>query len=96
MQKIQIIVTCQACCGRTYLISKADGSSHTVCQPCYACQGSGTQVEWLDLREFAHLLKAISTENSRNPSKSVQNGPKQSKTVQNPRSSNDYQLNNQA
>ena len=62
MDKIQILATCKACSGVTYLTSTNE-SGYSVCQPCVACQGSGRQVEWIDLREFARLLNAIAAEN---------------------------------
>jgi hypothetical protein len=67
MDKIQIMTTCKACRGVTYLASSStteDGNIHTTYQPCYACRGSGIQFVWIDLREFARLLDAIAAERS--------------------------------
>jgi uncharacterized OB-fold protein len=61
MDKILLLTTCKACRGVTYLTTP-DENGHATCQPCFACQGSGTQLEWVDLREFARLLSAITAE----------------------------------
>jgi hypothetical protein len=69
MDKIQIMTTCKACSGVTYLASTVtteDGNLHTTYRPCYACRGSGVQFEWIEVREFARLLDAIAAE-SRSP-----------------------------
>jgi hypothetical protein len=70
MDKIQIMTTCQACRGVTYFASTVtteEGNLHTTYQPCYAscyaCRGSGIQLEWIDLREFVGMLDAIRAEN---------------------------------
>ena len=66
MDKIQIMTTCKACSGVTYLAARVtaeDGNIHTTYQPCYACRGSGIQFAWIDLREFVRLLDAIAAEN---------------------------------
>ena len=65
MYKVQILTTCKACSGATFLaasITTENGNIRTTYQPCYACRGSGIQFEWIDLREFARLLDAIATE----------------------------------
>ena len=63
MDKIQILTNCKACNGVTYLTS-TNGNGHVSCEPCSACQGSGTQLEWVDLREFTRLLNAIAAEDN--------------------------------
>jgi hypothetical protein len=65
MDKIQIMTTCKACRGVTYLaatVTTEEGNLHTTYQPCYACRGSGIQFEWIDLREFVRMLDAIRAE----------------------------------
>jgi hypothetical protein len=72
MDKIQIMTTCKACRGVTYLaasVTTEDGNIHTTYQPCYACGGSGIQFVWIDLREFARLLNAIAAETPQKTSK---------------------------
>jgi len=66
MYKIQLMTTCKACRGVTYLtgtITTEEGNLHTTYQPCQACRGSGVQLVWIELREFARLLAAIAAEN---------------------------------
>jgi hypothetical protein len=77
MDKIQIMTTCKGCKGVTYLaatVTTEEGNLHTTYQPCYACRGSGIQLEWIDLKQFARLLAAIAAEN---------NSPKRRKMPQN-------------
>lgn len=65
MDKIQIMTTCKACSGVTYLatsVETEDGNIHKTFLPCYACRGSGIQIVWIDLREFARMLEAIAAE----------------------------------
>jgi hypothetical protein len=67
MDKIQIMTTCKTCGGVTYLASSVtteEGNIHKTYQPCHTCRGSGTQIEWIELREFARLLSALQVGNS--------------------------------
>ena len=71
MHRVQILTTCKACSGVTFLAASfttENGNIHTTYHPCYACRGSGIQFEWIDLREFARLLAAIGAEDQ--PTKS--------------------------
>ena len=66
MDKIQIMTTCKSCKGITYLSATTtteEGNLHTTYQPCHACRGSGIQLVWIDLKEFARMLAAIAAEN---------------------------------
>ena len=66
MEKIQILTTCQACCGRAYVPvgeeTSCTGTKFVRHRPCFACQGSGKQTRWIDVQEFANLLHAIVSE----------------------------------
>ena len=66
MNKVQIMTTCQACCGKAY-VPVGDEVSPTRVKyirhrPCFACQGSGKQTHWIEVQEFAMLLHAIAAE----------------------------------
>lgn len=61
MDKIQILTTCHVCLGAAYLptqevMSSADGHTYVRHVPCTACQGSGKEARWIDIRDFADLL----------------------------------------
>jgi len=62
MEKIQILTTCQACSGRAYVPvgeeTSCTGAKYIRHRPCFACQGSGKQTHWIDVKEFAMLLRA--------------------------------------
>ena len=61
MTKVQIMTTCKSCNGITYLSATTtteEGNLHTTYQPCHACRGSGIQLVWIDLKEFARMLAA--------------------------------------
>ena len=66
MDKIQILTTCQACSGKSYIpmweeISMA-GHKYIRHNPCPACDGTGKQTHWIDLHEFTRMLTAIAAE----------------------------------
>jgi len=66
MEKIQMLTTCQACNGRAYVPFGEEvsltGAKYICHRPCFACQGSGKQTHWIEIQEFAMLLRAIATE----------------------------------
>ena len=66
MNKVQILTTCQACCGKAYLplgeVVSPIGVKYIRHRSCIACQGSGKQTHWIDVQEFANLLHAIAAE----------------------------------
>jgi len=66
MEKIQILITCQACSGQAYVPVGEEvsptGVKYIHHRPCLACQGSGKQTHWIDVQEFAMLLHAIAVE----------------------------------
>jgi DnaJ-class molecular chaperone len=66
MEKIQILITCQSCNGHAYVpvgeeISTT-GVKYIRHRPCFACQGSGKQIRWIEVQEFEMLLHAIAAE----------------------------------
>ena len=66
MEKIQILTTCQAYSGQAY-VPVGEEVSHTGAKyirhrPCFACQGSGKQIRWIEVQEFEMLLHAIAAE----------------------------------
>jgi len=59
--KVHILTQCERCKGDGYLpIGQAlssNGKPYIRHEPCPLCDGSGTQPKWIDLEEFAELLK---------------------------------------
>ncbi len=66
MDKVQILTTCRACGGQAYLPTSEEmsvaGHKYFRHIPCTACQGSGKEARWIDMREFARMLMAIAVE----------------------------------
>jgi hypothetical protein len=66
METIPIKTTCQACQGKRYLPTGETfvlaGRKHNRVAPCTACEGSGKQVNWVGLQDFANMLMAIAAE----------------------------------
>jgi hypothetical protein len=66
MEKIQILINCQACNGHAYVPVGEEvsptGAKYIRHRPCFACQGSGKQTHWIDIQEFAMLLQALAAE----------------------------------
>jgi hypothetical protein len=66
MEKIPILTICQACSGRAYVPVGEEvsltGAKYIRHRPCFACQGSGKQTNWIDVQEFAMLLRASAAE----------------------------------
>ena len=61
MHKVHILTPCEHCQGEAYLplgeIESYAGEPYTHYQPCPQCEGSGNQVRWVTLEEFAALLQ---------------------------------------
>lgn len=66
MNKVQILTICQACSGRAYVPvgeeTSYTGMKYIRHRPCFACQGSGKQTHWIEVQEFAMLLRASAAE----------------------------------
>jgi len=66
MNKVQILTICQACSGHAYVPvgeeTSYTGMKYIRHRPCFACQGSGKQTHWIEIQEFAMLLRAIAAE----------------------------------
>ena len=66
MDKIQILTTCRACGGKAYLPTNEEmsisGRTYIRHRPCYTCQGSGKEARWIDVQDFAQMLKTIAAE----------------------------------
>jgi len=66
MDTIPIKTTCQACQGEGYLPTGETfvlaGRKHNRVAPCAACEGSGKEIRWVDLSDFANMLVAIQAE----------------------------------
>lgn len=60
MIKVQILIQCRHCQGEAYLpIGEAEdyqGQKYVRHVPCPACEGSGNQSYWINLKDFARLL----------------------------------------
>ena len=64
---VQLLTTCQNCTGEAYLpigeFESCSGETYTRYAACPHCQGSGSQTQWISLRELAELLEqAVSLE----------------------------------
>jgi hypothetical protein len=61
MLKVRILATCSHCHGEAYQpVGRAeDGQGHTYIRhiPCPACEGSGNEPKWIDLQDFAKLMR---------------------------------------
>ena len=67
MDQISIKTTCQACQGKEYLPTGVTfvlaGRTHERLAKCQACDGTGKEVIWIDLKDFSHrLLQAVLAE----------------------------------
>jgi hypothetical protein len=66
VDKIQILTTCRACSGRASLLSleayDPREGIHIRQTPCAACDGTGRELRWIDLRELIDLLRAVAAE----------------------------------
>jgi len=66
MNKVQILIICQVCSGRAYVPvgeeTSYTGMKYIRHRPCFACQGSGKQIRWIEVQEFEMLLHAIAAE----------------------------------
>jgi DnaJ-class molecular chaperone len=64
--KILILTTCQACSGQAYVpVSEettCNGVKYILHRRCFSCQGSGKQTRWIDIQEFAIMLRASAVE----------------------------------
>ena len=62
MTKVQILTSCNVCNGAAFVPAEAaisaSGEPYTRYVACTACQGSGTQAQWIPLRQFVDLLEA--------------------------------------
>jgi DnaJ-class molecular chaperone len=69
MNKVQILTACQACNGRAYVPVGEEvsptGVKYIRHRPCSVCQGSGKQIRWIDVQEFANLLHSFVIEEQR-------------------------------
>jgi hypothetical protein len=66
MNQIPIKTTCRACGGEGVLTNSkiftlAD-RDYPLLSKCTACEGKGTQLTWVDVRQLDMLLHAIATE----------------------------------
>jgi hypothetical protein len=63
---IPLKTICQACQGEKYLPTGQTfvlaGRTHNRLGPCAACEGSGKEIRWVDLGDFANMLVAIQVE----------------------------------
>jgi len=63
MEKIQILITCQACNGLAYVPVGEEvsptGTKYIRHRPCFACQGSGMQTRWMILADLARMLHVV-------------------------------------
>jgi hypothetical protein len=66
MQQIPIKSVCNACggagllpTGQIYILGERQ---HPVLNKCIACEGKGTLLSWVDVRELIQLLNAIEAE----------------------------------
>ena len=61
MLKVQILDTCSHCNGKAYQpIDEAEdsqGRKYTRHVPCPICEGSGNEPKWVNLEDFAKLMK---------------------------------------
>lgn len=61
MVKIQILTRCEYCQGESYLpyttALDPQGKQYIKHRPCPNCEGSGMAPKWIELAEFAILLK---------------------------------------
>ena len=67
MDTVPIKTVCNACQGREFLPTGETytlaGRTHDRVAKCQACDGTGKEVVWIDLKDFSHkLLKAVLTE----------------------------------
>ena len=66
METIPIKTTCQACQGERYLPTGETfvlaGRRHNRLAKCQACEGTGKEIRWVDLQDFANMLVAITAE----------------------------------
>ena len=67
MNTVPIKTTCQACQGQEYLPTGETyvlaGRTHERTAKCAACDGTGKEVIWIDLRDFSQkLLQAVLAE----------------------------------
>jgi DnaJ-class molecular chaperone len=61
MLKVQVLVSCSHCNGKAYLpmgeAIDCQGNKYTRHMACSFCEGSGNEPKWLDLHDFAKLMK---------------------------------------
>jgi len=61
MMKVHVLFKCEHCRGEAYVPTEEAedyrGNKYMRHQACPHCQGSGNQSKWIDLKEFAVLLK---------------------------------------
>jgi len=66
MDTIPIKTTCQACQAKAYLPTGETfvlaGRTHNRLGPCTSYEGSGKEIRWVDLQDFANMLTAIQAE----------------------------------
>jgi hypothetical protein len=66
MNEIPIKTTCNACGGEGVLstgkIFTLAGREHPLLSKCVACDGKGTLLSWVDVHQFAQMLRAIEVE----------------------------------
>ncbi|MGA2502527.1 MAG: hypothetical protein ABSG01_00390 [Anaerolineales bacterium] len=66
MDQIPIKRTCNACGGEGVLstgkIFTLAGRDHPLLTRCFACDGKGTLLTWVDVHQFAEMLLAIAVE----------------------------------
>lgn len=72
MDTVPIKTTCRACQGRQYLPNGKTyvlaGRTHERTAKCEACDGTGREVIWIDLKDFSHrLLQAVLAETEEQP-----------------------------
>ena len=64
--EIQLRTTCRACGGKALLrtneVLSISGWKFFRHVPCAACEGSGKETRWIEIRDFARLLEAIAVE----------------------------------
>ena len=65
-EMVPLKTTCQACQGEKYLPTGETfylaGRWHSRMAKCEACDGSGKEIRWVDMQDFANMLFAIAAE----------------------------------
>jgi hypothetical protein len=61
MLKVHILASCSHCNGKAYLpmgeAEDSQGHTYTRHIPCPYCEGSGNEPKWLELADFAKLMR---------------------------------------